>query len=493
VNIKGRTISHEILDLIPAKVARERNIIPIDKIDNKLIIAMGRPEDLVTIDDIALITGKKICISLSNPSDIEEAINLNYESVNQLNFKDAESEAAAEQAKEEIEEVIDFSPAAQNMNKIINQAVQDCASDIHMEPYKRKLRIRFRIDGVLQDKYTLPVSVKDTLMSRLKILGKMNIAEHRRPQDGQFTIKSGDKYVDIRVATAGTSHGERATLRILDKSVTLITLDKLGFLPDTLQQLKNMLRTSYGMVLAGGPTGSGKTTTLYSMINELNRQEMNIMTIEDPIEYNFSDITQMPVNEKSGITFSTLLKTTLRHDPDVILVGEIRDPETDKITVQAAMTGHLVLTSIHANDVASMIFRLIHLGIEPYLISSTLVGLVAQRLVRCVCQYCSKPIPPTPEEEKIYYEVMGEKLNDVHHGEGCSLCSNTGYRGRTGIFEVLNMNDTIRSKLMAGASASEIRHEAISNGMITMTQAGMAKEKMGISSLKDILRTIYTI
>jgi type II secretory ATPase GspE/PulE/Tfp pilus assembly ATPase PilB-like protein len=493
VNLQGRIIKQEVLERVPEHIARGRNIIPVEIVDDKLAIVMGYPEDIITIDDIQLITGMKICIALGNPADIEAAIDFNYESSRKLDMEINEAEGTAKDEEEEIQDNIDFSPAAQNLNKIINQAVHDGASDIHIEPYKKRLRIRLRIDGVLQDKYSLPVSANDVIVSRIKILGKMNIAEHRRPQDGQFTIKSGHKYIDIRTATVGTANGERATLRILDKSLTLINLDKLGFLPDTLEQLKNMLKNTFGMVLVGGPTGSGKTTTLYSMINNLDRHELNIMTIEDPIEYSFTDITQMQVNEKAGINFSSCLKASLRHDPDVLLIGEIRDPDTAKIAVQAALTGHLVLASIHANDVSSMLFRLVHLGIEPYLISSTLIGLLAQRLVRCVCSYCAEETAPSAEEVKAFKELTGETLTAVHTGKGCGICSNTGHHGRTGIFELMAMNDTIRSKLIAGASASEIRHEAINQGMVTISQSGMTKVKLGLSSTKDVLRSINAL
>jgi type IV pilus assembly protein PilB len=495
VNLKGRPIKREILDLVPEYIARERNVVPVEVDGDKLVIVMGRPEDIITIDDINLLTGMKIRIALGNPHDIEEAIDFNYESQKALNdMQGVEIEGLmGEDDEEDYENTIDFSPAAQNLNKMINQAVHDGASDIHLEPQKKRLRIRFRIDGVLQDKYSLPVAAHEVFISRLKILAKMNIAEQRRPQDGQFTIKSGKKYVDVRVATIGTTHGERATLRILDKSLTLITLDKLGFLPDTLDQLKKMLKTSYGLILIGGPTGSGKTTTLYSMINHLDRQEQNIMTIEDPIEYNFTDISQMQVNEKAGITFSTCIKSTLRHDPDIILVGEVRDPDTAKIAVQAALTGHLVLASIHANDVASIIFRLINLGVEPYLISSTLLGLLSQRLVRCICSYCSEKSEPTPEEAEAYRSQVGEDLPAVYTGKGCDLCSHTGYHGRTGIFEFLPINDAMRSRIMSDCGATEIRQEAISQGMITMGQAGMVKVKQGISSIKDVIRSIQTV
>jgi type IV pilus assembly protein PilB len=367
IDMKGRIVKREVLDKVPERIARQRNIMPIGIVEDQLVIVMGRPEDLVTIDDINIITGMKICVAISNPLDIEVAIDKNYQSETDLDIQAISEESDIVSEEQEEDEYIDFTPAVQNLNKIINHAILDGASDIHLEPYVKKLRVRFRIDGILQDKYSLPVSVNDAFISRIKILSKMNIAETRRPQDGQFSVKVGSKEVDIRVATAGTSHGERATLRILDKSLTLITLDKLGFMPETLEQLTRMLKTSFGMILVGGPTGSGKTTTLYSMINNLNRHEMNIITIEDPIEYNFSDITQMQINEKSGISFASCLKAALRHDPDVILVGEIRDPDTAKIAVQAALTGHLVLASIHASDVVSMIFRLIHLGVEPYI------------------------------------------------------------------------------------------------------------------------------
>jgi len=321
----------------------------------------------------------------------------------------------------------------------------------------------------------------------------MNIAENRRPQDGQLSIKSGQKNIDIRVATVGTSQGERATLRILDKSIPLLDLDQLGFLPETLEQFENMLKSTYGMILIGGPTGSGKTTTLYSMINHLNHRETNIMTIEDPIEYNLPDISQMQVNERSGLTFATSLKAILRHDPDVILVGEIRDPDTAKIAVQAALTGHLVLASIHASDSAGMMFRLIELGVEPYLISSTLIGLIAQRMIRRVCTYCTKPVEISMEEKKAYVNEMGEEPPEIQDGEGCSLCANTGYYGRTGIFELLKMNETIRTRLLNGSVASEIRQEAINQGMITIGHEGMMKAKLGITSIKEVLRSIFTV
>jgi len=493
VDLHDRIINPDVLKLVPEHIARNRNIIPVELFGDKLAIVMGYPEDIVTIDDVTLITGKKISIALGNPTDIENAIDFNYDSNRKVDFPTDEIEMVELKGKEEeVQEDIDFSPAAQNLNKMINQAVHDGASDIHIEPYSKRLRIRFRIDGVLTDKYSLPVTANDVILNRIKILSKMNIAEHRRAQDGQFAVKVGNRSIDIRVATIGTAHGERATLRILDKSLDLISLDKLGFLPGVLTQLKQMLGTTFGMILVGGPTGSGKTTTLYSMINFLDRRELNIVTIEDPIEYGFTDITQMQVNEKASIDFSSCLKATMRHDPDVILIGEIRDPETAKIATQAALTGHLVLASIHANDVSSMIFRLIHLGVEPYLISSTLIGLLAQRLVRSVCTHCAENTVPSADEAKAYKEIMKGELSSVRVGKGCGYCSNTGCHGRTGIHELLSMNDAIRGKLVSGSGSSEIRQEAVNQGMITMAQAGMTKAKLGLCSIKDVLRSIYS-
>jgi type IV pilus assembly protein PilB len=493
VDVKRLKIHREALKLVPEEIAKKHNIIPVEVTSDKLVIVMSHPEDILAIDDINIITGKKIYIALGNPSDIEDAIYSSYESISELNTQVNDDPGAEDNAEGIDEKLLEYSPAARDLNTIINQAVIDGASDIHLEPYRERLRIRFRIDGVLQDRFNLPISTNDVLLSRLKILSKLNIAERRRPQDGQFTIKSGKKTVDIRVATIATPYGERATLRILDKSLNLIDLDKLGFLPDTLEQLSGMLSNSFGMILVGGPTGSGKTTTLYSMINALNRQELNIMTIEDPIEYSFSNITQLQVNEKAGIDFASSLKSAMRHDPDIILIGEIRDPDTARIAVQAALTGHLVLASIHANDAASIIYRLIHLGIEPYLISSTLIGLLSQRLVRRVCPYCSEEMAPSAEESRMYHDLMGEELTSVRQAKGCHLCSDTGYRGRTGIVELLTINDAVRSRIMNSSCSADIRQEAISQGMKTMSQSGMTKVKMGVSSMSDVVRSIKTI
>jgi general secretion pathway protein E len=321
----------------------------------------------------------------------------------------------------------------------------------------------------------------------------MDISEQRRPQDGQFSIKIDNNEVDIRVAAMETPNGERVTLRILDKSLALFTLAELGFQPDVLKKYQTILRSPLGMILVGGPTGSGKTTTLYASINELDRNERNIMTIEDPIEYRFMDINQTQVSTKAGITFASGLRAIMRHDPDVILVGEIRDTDTVTTAVQSALTGHLVLSSIHANDAVGILFRMMDLGVEPASISSTLIGIVAQRMVRRICPNCRTIYQPSEEERQSFHNELGENVTSFYHGTGCNLCVNTGYRGRTGIFEFMVMTEAIRKLLRSGAGATEIRAQAVTEGMISMKQDGMLKVKQGVTSISEVLRSVFTI
>jgi general secretion pathway protein E len=316
----------------------------------------------------------------------------------------------------------------------------------------------------------------------------MNIADQRRPQDGQISIKVGVRDVDIRVATISAANGERATLRILDKSLPLLSLSNLGLSPDTLRKYQAMLKSPYGMILAGGPTGSGKTTTLYASIGSLNRNERNVMTIEDPIEYRFVDINQTQVNPKADITFANGLRALMRHDPNIILIGEIRDKDTATIAVQAALTGHLVLSSIHANDVVGVFFRLIDLGIEPYLIAATLVGIVAQRMIRRICPHCRVTYQPSAEEKAIYVEELGQQPTTLYKGEGCNLCGGTGYQGRIGIFELLVISEEIGRLLGADVSAADIRAQIRKEGMATLKHDGMLKVRDGITTMAEVVR-----
>ena len=384
-------------------------------------------------------------------------------------------------------------PIAQSLDLLIQQAVRDRASDVHLEPNEKNLRVRYRVDGILQEMFSLPLNAHVPLLSRIKILGEMNIAEQRRPQDGQFSVKVGNRDVDIRAATMATAYGERVTLRILDKSLSLFTLSELGFRPETLKTYKTLLKSPFGMILVGGPTGSGKTTTLYASINELDRDANNIITIEDPIEYRFPDISQTQVNFKAGITYASGLRAIVRHDPDIILVGEIRDKDTASTAVQAALTGHLVLASIHANDAVSMVFRLMDLGIESYLITATLAGLLSQRMVRRICPYCRTPFEPTMEERVAYSAEMGDEPPTLYRGTGCKLCANIGYRGRTGLFEFLVMNEEIRRAMLTKVSADDIKAEAINQGMVTMQRDGMLKVREGITSASEVLRSVLSL
>jgi general secretion pathway protein E len=368
------------------------------------------------------------------------------------------------------------------------------ASDIHLQPQEDRLRVRYRIDGTLHDMFSLPLATATPLISRIKILANMNIADHHRPQDGQFSFRTkGRRLVDIRVAIIATIYGEAVALRLLDKSRAIMNLSELGFLPETLAKYEEMLKIPHGMILVSGPTGAGKTTTLYASINCLDHIGRNIITIEDPVEYRFKNISQVQVNPRAGLTFASGLRSILRLDPDVILVGEIRDAETAKIAVQSALTGHLVLSSIHANDAVGVVFRLLDLGVEPFLVSSALIGVVAQRMVRCVCPDCARPMAVPLIEQMAYRKEVGEERSEFLYGEGCQSCAHTGYQGRTGIFEILHISDEIRSMLLSGATATQLRTQALKEGMIPLIKDGMLKVKADITTPSEVLRNAYSV
>jgi type II secretory ATPase GspE/PulE/Tfp pilus assembly ATPase PilB-like protein len=493
IDLRRHMIQPNALQLIPEEMARKHTLIPLDVVGDSLVVVMADPEDIGTIDDVKAQAKMRVEIALGIPSDIERAIDLNYRSTGEIQKQVKQFAPAAVVEAEVTPELIARTPIAQTLDLLITQAVRDRASDVHIEPREERLQIRYRIDGILHDAFSLPLSAHTPLVSRVKILADMNIAEQRRPQDGQFSIKVGDRDVDIRAATMETACGERVSLRILDKSLSLFTLPELGLLPDTLKKYQSLLKSPFGMILVGGPTGSGKTTTLYASINQLSETERNILTIEDPIEYRFTDINQTQVNPKAGITFAGGLRSIMRHDPDIILVGEIRDKDTATTAVQAALTGHLVLSSIHANDAVSVLFRLLDLGVEPYLVSSTLVGIVAQRMIRRTCTHCRAAYQPSAEEQIAYEEEMKQMPTTFYGGAGCNLCANTGYRGRTGLFELLIMSEGIRRMLLSNASASDIRTQALREGMITMKRDGMMKVKEGITSVSEVLRSVFSI
>jgi general secretion pathway protein E len=424
--------------------------------------------------------------------EIRDAIDFNYKAYGEIQKQVSSISISAEETDEKLAvRVITDTPLVQALNLLIEEAVKARASDIHIEPEEDKLRIRYRIDGTLQDTMSLPLNIHRAVISRIKILAEMNIADHFRPQDGQFSIEAKGRQIDIRVATAPTVWGETATLRLLDKSMATLGLSQLGMLRDSLAKYDAMLKAPYGMILISGPTGAGKTTTLYASINSLDTHEGNVITIEDPAEYRFKDINQIQVNPQAGITFASGLRSILRLDPDVILVGEIRDAETANIAVQAALTGHLMLSSIHANDVAGVLSRLLDLKVEPFLIASAVIGVVAQRMVRRVCPDCGHLIDAPLVEQMAYEKEMGEKRTQFVYGTGCRSCAYTGHLGRTGIFEILTMSDSIRMMISNRTGTTDIRAQALKEGMVSMVNDGMRKVKEGITTPSEVLRNAY--
>ncbi|MFA4836012.1 MAG: GspE/PulE family protein [Dehalococcoidia bacterium] len=502
IDLKQRNLDPRALKLIPESMARRYNAIPIEIVDDVLMVAMEDPWNIRAMEDMAAQAGMTIRQVEAVSADIRKFIDLSYKVSSEVEREIShisESPQKCTSLKQKAEEdrisadVIAQTPIVRAVDLIIEQAVKDRASDVHIVAEEDSLRIRYRIDGILHDAMTLPLSVHLPMISRLKILAGMNIADRRRPQDGQFSIKTGGRAVDIRVATSDTVHGEMVVMRILDKSFALLNLAELGFMPDALQKYQRMLNSPFGMILLSGPTGSGKTTTLYASVNQLNRGERNIMTIEDPVEYRFGGINQVQVNPAAGMTFADGLRALMRLDPDVILVGEIRDRETAQIAIQASLTGHLVLSSIHANDTVGTIFRLLDLGIEPFLISSSLVGVVAQRMIRRVCAHCRKPAKAPPEEQIVYEREIGEKRSEFYYGQGCNSCANTGYRGRCGVYEIMEMSEESRRLVLGNASAQAIREKAIQDGMVPMWRDGMLKVKQGITTPYELLRNVYSI
>jgi len=499
INLKKEGVQPQALKLIPEAIARKYGVIPVNTTDDEIVVAMEDPRDIQTIEDLTALTMKRIEPVLSTFQDIQEMIDLNYriggeieEQLSQIPTRYRGAGTGIREARVSAEAIAQ-APVVRAIDLLIKQGVRDRASDVHIEPQEDKLRVRYRIDGILTDVMTLPLNVHEPLLSRVKIMAGLNIAERRRPQDGQITFDMDDREVDIRVATSNTVYGEMAVLRILDKTFAFLPLPEIGFLPEILAQYLKMVKTPFGMILISGPTGSGKTTTQYATVNQLDAIGRNILTIEDPVEYHFSDINQMQVNPAAGITFATGLRACMRLDPDIILVGEIRDAETAQIATQAALTGHLVLSSVHANDAVATILRMVDLGVEPFLITSAVVGIVAQRMVRRVCPYCSRPTEVIDEEREAYEEELNEKRSEFIVGAGCTFCANTGYLGRNGIFEVMLMTETIKRMVLSGAGSGEIRDQAYEEGMRSLWHDGMLKVKAGITTPGEIIRNVFSI
>jgi type II secretory ATPase GspE/PulE/Tfp pilus assembly ATPase PilB-like protein len=492
VDLREVVIDPAAISLVPETVARKHTLMPIGTDERTLTIAAAYPDDIRVLNELRALTQKRVLVKLALPKDIMRTIDMYYnvggEVTRQIKQFTGVTEAAVDDLKPSEE-----TPVTQTIQMIIQQAVRNRASDIHFEPQSNRLRVRFRIDGMLIDMFSLPSSVYPALLTRIKIMSEMDIAEQRRPQDGQFTVQVDQRDIDIRVATLAASYGERVTLRILDKQVSLYSLSEIGFLPDTEASVTDILKSRAGMMLVAGPTGSGKTTTMYACINHLDKNENNIITIEDPIEYKFHNINQTQVNTKVGVTYASGLRAILRNDPDIVLIGEVRDQETAHISIQAALTGHLLLASIHANDTVSTLFRLLELDIDAYLISTTLIGILSQRMVRRICTYCKTEVEATVADAMIYETEMHEKVPRLHKGAGCSFCSHTGYLGRTGVFELLVMNETIRNSLRCQNNYDEIKAMAIEKGMRTLLRDGLIKVKNGVTTISEVMRCLHSV
>jgi type II secretory ATPase GspE/PulE/Tfp pilus assembly ATPase PilB-like protein len=484
----------EALQLIPESTARRFTVLPIGVTDNVLEVAMVNAADLTTIQILEHQSKMRIKPVAAEKKEILDAIDFNYKGFGQIAEQISHIETGADaNAGADLVASTANAPVSAALNLIVEEAVKARASDIHIEPEEKRLRIRYRIDGVLHEVMSLPIKIHPPLTSRVKVMSDLNIADHLRPQDGQFSIEVKGKSIDVRVATSPTVHGETVVMRILDKSLAAMSLPQLGFSEDSLAKYEKMLAVPFGMICVSGPTGSGKTTTLYASLNTMDKVTRNIITVEDPVEYRFEGIKQIQVNPKAGLTFANVLRSMMRLDPDVILVGEVRDAETASIAVKSALTGHTVLCSIHANDAVSVVYRLLDLGVEPFMVASVVTGTIAQRMARRICSNCATEVKPTLAEAAAYESATGEKLESFMSGSGCELCSFSGFKGRLGLYEVLGMTDTTRSLILKGATTSELRDQAIKDGMITLFKDGMLKVKAGQTTVSEVLRNAYSI
>lgn len=510
VDISERTPAPDILQLITPQIAKRFKSIPLEKHKGKLMVAMTNPLDIFVVDELRLLTGLEIEPMIAVEEDLNLALSTLYKvdiNVNDAlagvmkDFDGTVDLAVAEDdelSEAELRELGDDAPIIRLASLIINQAIQDKASDIHIEPQRDALKVRYRVDGVMLDGMTLPRKVIAPLTSRFKIMSDMDIAEKRTPQDNRISAIINGKEYDFRVSTLPIVYGEKIVLRVLDKGGVKVGLSKLGFLPQNLKLLEDMCSRSFGIILVTGPTGSGKSTTLYSVLNKINTGDMNIITIEDPVEYELQGINQCGVNVRAGMTFAAGLRAMLRQDPDVIMVGEMRDTETATIAMEAALTGHLVLSTLHTNDAPSAATRLIDMGVEPFLISSSIVCVLAQRLVRNICPKCKEAYPASRESllrygfpipDEIGAETQGELT--LFRGKGCEFCNNTGHKGRTGIHELMVFTDDVRDKILEKSPSHVLRNIAAQHGMKSLQMDAVQKILMGVTSVDEVLRVLY--
>jgi type IV pilus assembly protein PilB len=506
INLKFYEIDPNVIKLIPQDTAVRYQVIPLSRVGSVLTIAMTDPTNVFAMDDIKFMTGFNVEPVVASESAIGEAItrfyggsDTDHEELSKMMkdlVEDEELELAAEEAELDaasLEKAAEEAPIIKLVNLILTDSVKRGASDIHLEPYELEMRVRFRIDGVLQTVMSPPLKLKDAITSRLKIMAKLDIAEKRLPQDGRIMIKyradGKKKELDFRVSTVPTLYGEKIVLRLLDKENLRLDMTKLGFEPESLKKFERQILKPYGMVLVTGPTGSGKTNTLYSSVSRLNTVDTNIMTAEDPVEFQLAGINQVQMKEQIGLNFAAALRAFLRQDPNIILVGEIRDFETAEIAVKAALTGHLVLSTLHTNDAPSTISRLMNMGIEPFLVATSVNLIAAQRLVRRICSNCKEELE-IPEQALIDagYAPEEAKKTKIYHGKGCNTCNKGGYKGRTALYEVMEINDELRELILVGASALELKKKAIEQGMITLRRSGLIKVALGMTTMEEVLR-----
>jgi len=506
INLKFYEVDPAVIKLIPRDTAERYQIVPLSRVGSTLTIAMTDPTNVFAMDDIKFMTGFNVEPVVASESAIAEAITKFYgeaQAVQELDkvMKDlagdeTDLELAAEETEMDLaslEKAAEEAPIIKLVNLILTDSLKRGASDIHIEPYEKEYRVRFRIDGILQMVMSPPLKLKDAITSRIKIMAKLDISEKRLPQDGRimikFTKEGKKKELDFRVSTVPTLFGEKIVMRLLDKENLRLDMTKLGFEVESLNKFEKAILKPYGMVLVTGPTGSGKTNTLYSSVARLNTAETNIMTAEDPVEFQLPGINQVQMKEQIGLNFAAALRAFLRQDPNIILVGEIRDFETAEIAVKAALTGHLVLSTLHTNDAPATVSRLMNMGIEPFLVATSVHLICAQRLVRRVCSGC-KEETNLPEQALLDAGFLPEELKTVkvYHGKGCATCNNTGYKGRAGLYEVLEISDELRELILVGASALELRKKAIELGMISLRRSGLIKIMNGVTTLEEVLR-----
>ncbi|HVR60653.1 MAG TPA: type IV-A pilus assembly ATPase PilB [Polyangia bacterium] len=503
INLAEFDIEPEVIALLKKDVARKHRVIPVNRADKTLIVATSDPSNMQALDDLKFITGYNIEVAVASEPAIADALNKYYEEKNEaLNFNidemlgnlDEDVEYAKDESEQEnvldLERASEDAPVVKLCNAILLNAIKQGASDIHIEPYEKSYRVRYRVDGVLHEEMTPPLKLKAALTSRMKIMAHLDIAERRLPQDGRIKLKIGKgKEMDFRVSVLPTLFGEKIVLRLLDKGNLQLDMTKLGFEAGQLAIFKKAIESPFGMVLVTGPTGSGKTTTLYSALAELNQVSDNISTAEDPVEFNLAGINQVQMHDDIGLNFAAALRSFLRQDPDTIMIGEIRDFETAEIAVKAALTGHMVLSTLHTNDAPSTITRLLNMGVEPFLVTASVNLVEAQRLIRKICAGCKEPIA-TPKDELRNLGAKDEEIDKAtcFKGAGCSVCGGSGYKGRIAVYEVMAFIDPLKELVLQGASGAELKAEAIRNGMRTLRMSGVSKICAGVSSVDEVAR-----